>query len=187
MFEAARMGDSIRLQTLLNSGIPPNIKDWEQRTPLHDAAVIGNVKCVTALLHAGAFVNVLDVWGNTPLYDLVYNSYFDCTDPQIYTADDDEPILLQRLRCMDVMFSYGADPNMTKFIDNNTAPLHEAVECNQIEYVDRLLLANADPNKIDGRGRAPLQVALRYGNTMCVNRLLDSGASYHGIKASQSI
>ncbi|CAH8309866.1 unnamed protein product [Eruca vesicaria subsp. sativa] len=60
-------GDSDFLKRLLNNGIDPNSKDYDQRTPLHVASSEGLYLLAKQLVEAGANVLKKDRWGNTPL------------------------------------------------------------------------------------------------------------------------
>ncbi|KAF2545542.1 hypothetical protein F2Q70_00024098 [Brassica cretica] len=60
-------GDSDFLKRLLNNGIDPNSKDYDQRTPLHVASSEGLYLLARQLVEAGANVLKKDRWGNTPL------------------------------------------------------------------------------------------------------------------------
>ncbi|KAL3527435.1 hypothetical protein ACH5RR_012091 [Cinchona calisaya] len=60
-------GDSDLLRRLLDTGIDPNSRDYDQRTPLHVAASQGIYLMAKLLLDAGASVLLKDRWGNTPI------------------------------------------------------------------------------------------------------------------------
>lgn len=55
------------LQRLLASGVPVNIADFNQRTPLHLACAEGRTEAAGLLLSHGADVNCRDRWARTPL------------------------------------------------------------------------------------------------------------------------
>nr|XP_016467944.1 PREDICTED: potassium channel SKOR-like [Nicotiana tabacum] len=55
------------LRRLLDSGINPNSKNYDFRTPLHLAASEGLFPISVLLLEAGASVFAVDRWGRTPL------------------------------------------------------------------------------------------------------------------------
>ncbi|KAG5247268.1 Potassium channel SKOR family protein [Salix suchowensis] len=64
---AVARGDSDFLKRILSSGIDPNSKDYDHRTPLHVAASEGLYLMARLLIEAGASVFSKDRWGNTPL------------------------------------------------------------------------------------------------------------------------
>ncbi|OMO95506.1 hypothetical protein CCACVL1_05394 [Corchorus capsularis] len=64
---AVAKGDSDFIKRLLSSGIDPNSRDYDHRTPLHVAASEGLFLMAKLLIEAGASVFTKDRWGNTPL------------------------------------------------------------------------------------------------------------------------
>ncbi|XP_075112151.1 potassium channel SKOR-like isoform X2 [Nicotiana tabacum] len=65
--EAVAKRDLDYLRRLLDSGINPNSKNYDFRTPLHLAASEGLFPISVLLLKAGASVFAVDRWGRTPL------------------------------------------------------------------------------------------------------------------------
>ncbi|XP_075111803.1 potassium channel SKOR isoform X2 [Nicotiana tabacum] len=65
--EAVSKRDLDYLRRLLDSGINPNSKNYDFRTPLHLAASEGLFPISVLLLEAGASVFAVDRWGRTPL------------------------------------------------------------------------------------------------------------------------
>ncbi|XP_024014683.1 potassium channel GORK isoform X2 [Eutrema salsugineum] len=59
--------DSDFVKRLLSSGMDPNTKDYDHRTPLHVAASEGLYLMAKMLVEAGASVVAKDRWGNSPL------------------------------------------------------------------------------------------------------------------------
>lgn len=57
------------LKRILASGVNPNAKNYDYRTPLHIAASEGMYVAAKVLLEAGASVLSKDRWGNTPLHE----------------------------------------------------------------------------------------------------------------------
>lgn len=60
--------DVFSTRILIKAGANVNIRDRNQNTPLHDAAVSYTVQTMRLLLRAGAFVNAKNKDGNTPLH-----------------------------------------------------------------------------------------------------------------------
>lgn len=56
MHEAARRGEVVRLQQLIESGACVNSVTYDSITPLHEASLRGQTQCVKLLLDAGAQV-----------------------------------------------------------------------------------------------------------------------------------
>jgi ankyrin repeat protein len=68
LLEAAKNGDLIKVQTLLEKGANPKAKDNIGLTPLHYAADLGYVEIVELLLERGADPKAKDNIGLTPLH-----------------------------------------------------------------------------------------------------------------------
>lgn len=66
LFFSTSAGDLVAITALLESGIDPNFRDYEQRCPLHIAAGFGSLDVIQILLDHGADVNALDMRGRTP-------------------------------------------------------------------------------------------------------------------------
>ncbi|XP_047270912.1 potassium channel KOR1-like isoform X3 [Capsicum annuum] len=64
---AIAKGDSDLLQRLLSTGVDPNTKDYDQRTPLYVAATQGQYSMAKLFLGTGASVFSKDRWRNTPV------------------------------------------------------------------------------------------------------------------------
>ncbi|CAM8976872.1 unnamed protein product [Rhodiola kirilowii] len=64
---AVSKGDTDFVKRILSSGVDPNSKNYDHRTPLHVAASEGLYLMVKLLVEAGASVYLKDRWGNTPL------------------------------------------------------------------------------------------------------------------------
>ncbi|TRZ05708.1 hypothetical protein HGM15179_021399, partial [Zosterops borbonicus] len=54
--EAARRGEILQLQQLIESGACVNAVTYDSITPLHEASLRGQTQCVKLLLDAGAQV-----------------------------------------------------------------------------------------------------------------------------------
>ncbi|KAJ0396180.1 hypothetical protein ATCC90586_010525 [Pythium insidiosum] len=68
VFDAVRKNSTDRLQALLLSGTPPNVRDVGERgTPLHLACELGDIEAVMLLCEFGADLETRDENGNTPL------------------------------------------------------------------------------------------------------------------------
>jgi ankyrin repeat protein len=67
LVEAIQMGDLGRVERLVNSGVDVNAVDEFGRTPLHYAAMCGEVRATGMLLDAGAKTDIRDHNGRTPL------------------------------------------------------------------------------------------------------------------------
>ena len=70
LHEAASVGDLITLEDALKRGLNVNEPDvqWDSRTPLHVACLVGQKNCTYVLLKAGANPNCLTSSGRTPAH-----------------------------------------------------------------------------------------------------------------------
>jgi len=66
--EAAFVCDFVRARDLLAKGACPDVRDEDQRTPLHQAVLGNSVGLVGLLLEAGANIEAQDGHGYTPLH-----------------------------------------------------------------------------------------------------------------------
>jgi ankyrin repeat protein len=77
LLEAAKNGDLIKVQTLLEKGANPNAEDDAGLTPLHYAADLGYVEIVKLLLERGADPKAKDNKGSTPLHWAAFFGHVD--------------------------------------------------------------------------------------------------------------
>ena len=68
---AAKDGDLIEMRGLIARGLPPNSKDYQDRTALHVAARYKRLAAVQYLLELGVDTSLLDSWGRTALDDAI--------------------------------------------------------------------------------------------------------------------
>ena len=153
LLEAARNGDLIKVQTLLEKGANPNAKDDDGKTPLHNAVKEGHVEIVKLLLEHGANPNAQDDGGLTPLHSAAFHGY---------------------VEIVKLMLEHGANPNAKTILGHT--PLHIAVQEGYVEIVKLLLEHRADPNAKDNIGRTPLHYAAQEGCVDVVRILLERGA-----------
>jgi len=67
LFFVVAEGSVEKAKALLAARADPNMRDYEQRCPLHIAAGYGNLQMISVLIEHHAEVNVMDFWGQTPL------------------------------------------------------------------------------------------------------------------------
>jgi hypothetical protein len=65
--QSAKLGDAEAIESMLNSGFSPNVKNRSGRTALMEAASVGQGEIVKLLLQRGADTNAQDKDGRTAL------------------------------------------------------------------------------------------------------------------------
>ncbi|XP_068698694.1 tonsoku-like protein isoform X1 [Montipora foliosa] len=110
-------------------------------TPLHEAAIAGNLQRVEALLEKGADVNARDYCGWLPLHEACNHGH---------------------VEIVELLLKAGSDVN-----DQGgehcfgVTPLHDAAENGHLDVVKLLLKYGASINLKDGRGRTSLDATLQ--------------------------
>ncbi|XP_035222948.1 ankyrin repeat domain-containing protein 12-like [Stegodyphus dumicola] len=120
-----------------DSDLSPLLKRNERgETPLHLAAIKGDLHKVRKLLREGARVNAIDFAGWTPLHEACNYGWYDIVK---------------------LLIQFGADVNAPG-LDSDT-PLHDAVVNKHEKIVKFLLKYGADPLQKNAHRRTPLDVA----------------------------
>jgi ankyrin repeat protein len=139
---------------LLASGSKVNGKNSKpDNTPLHFAAINGNIEIVELLLNRGATVNAKHCFGITPLHNAVES---------------------KKMKIIDLLVSQGADVNA--YDSNGTTPMHLALENCSKEIINILLSRVANVNAKEKYGRTYIHIAAERGYSQIVNHLLKQGA-----------
>ncbi|KAM3841354.1 ankyrin repeat domain-containing protein 12 isoform 3-T3 [Vipera latastei] len=113
-----------------------NKRNERGETPLHTAAIRGDVKQVKELISLGANVNVKDFAGWTPLHEACNAGYYDVAK---------------------VLIAAGADVN-TQGLDDDT-PLHDSASSGHRKIVKLLLRHGGNPFQANKHGERPVDVA----------------------------
>jgi ankyrin repeat protein len=151
---ASGLGDLAYLrQNLRPANVNGKHEGWPGWTPLHYAAVGGQVKAVEFLLGQGADVDARGKSQDTPLYVAAENGHLEVAR-----------LLLDR----------GADVNAKD--DSNRTPLHNAAWGCKPEVARLLIDRGAAIEARDEWGRTPLSDAAEHGYISVVKLLLDKGA-----------
>lgn len=133
---------------LLTQGADPDLSNFIQETPLHQAADNSLLEIARALLSHSGNPNLKTALGETPLH--------------LATFRGDIQMVEELLKC-------GADPGLTN-THLSRSPLHYAVEYEHIECCLALLKYNADLHMEDAEGNTPESLA-----TERVTQLLSEG------------
>ncbi|HVC45749.1 MAG TPA: ankyrin repeat domain-containing protein [Terracidiphilus sp.] len=173
--------------------------DSNGNTPLHEAALHGNVEAAAALIAAGADVNAKDSYGPFTPGDLwkVFSSK-DHRDPVIllsshgpdakymkngYTPLDLAIFSVRHKPLVQLLVSKGAKVNAQAA--SGATPLFWAVMRDQKDDVNYLLAHGANVNLPDAYGDTILDCALRLQYGSLVKPLVEHGADVNALDQSQ--
>lgn len=146
MTNAVLENDINKVQELLDSGINPDIQDFDGWTPLMWAAQDNNVTMINLLIEAGADPNLQDYYEETALIQAVYQD---------------------NVEAINALITLGADPNMTD--STGYTPLMLASSYGTMESAKALLQSGADPNIEDSNN----YTAFLYAKKSSYNEIAD--------------
>jgi ankyrin repeat protein len=171
LLQAVREGDLCTVQKLLtkhrasktkligsSKRLNVNQQTEDGMSPLHQAALTGNIELLTLLLEHEALVDIKDIKGMRPLHYAAWQG-----------KEDHAALLLRQ----------GAAVN-EQALDGNT-PLHLACEHGHLAVVDQLLKEGADPSLENNHHRTPLDAACEFGRCSVVELLLTSAQCRQGL------
>lgn len=143
LVQAAFVCDFVKVRELLKSGANPNVRDDEQRTPLHQAVLGNSVGLIGLLLESGADLNAKDNQGFTALH---------------FAAQEFLPEIVR------ILVGRGADPNAVD--EDGNSVLHRAIFSGRgRDEIARFLLENgARPDGANHEGVTPRALAERLGS-----------------------
>ena len=152
-------------KTLRDHGAgPPNIRGYNDGTPLHSAAFYGHLQMIRVLLELKADVHARTDTGETPMHFL-FREWGRTVTP-IQTSQ-----LHNVSRCL---LEHGADVNARS--DDLFTPLHIAAEKGWVEVVRVLLEHGASVGVEDKEGRTPFQLASLDRHSNIIKLLSEYGA-----------
>ena len=138
------------IKFLLEKGNSVNAKDTKSQTPLHEAAIVGNIDLINLLLKAGANKLALDSDRNTPwLYAAVYG-HSHLYDSLLGISDIDSP-----------------------YDTNNNRYIHKVAELGKVEALRFLLSKGANQLLTNQSDETPLLLAVQRHHVDCVKELLN--------------
>lgn len=177
---AVELDQSTKLRQLLAEGWDPN--STTQYTPLHQAVLMERPHMISHLVAFGADLEAKDFMENTPLllalerqnWDAVYELVGHGASAKAVSARGSS-VLMEALRLDNRKLAFwalehGADVNAYVADANRATALMEAAHDDDLELVQRLLDAGADPNVQNQNGRT----ALDYADEQSVIDLLTS-------------
>lgn len=151
LFMALKHPEAVKV--LLNAKATVNaVAEYDDKTPLHQAAQHGFAETVKLLLAAGAIVNKKNGDGWTPLFSAARYGHTDV---------------------MKLLLDAGAEVNVVNMHDQT--PLHVATWSGKADAVKLLLEHHASVNVVDDSGSTPLITAAQE-NAEMVKLLLDAKA-----------
>ena len=140
---AAFVCDFLRVRDLLARGVSPDVRDEDQRTPLHQAVLGNSVGLVGLLIESGADVNARDDQGFTPLH---------------FAAQEHAPEIAR------ILVGKGADVNARDEDGNSVLWRAVAAARGRDEIVRFLLESGARDDLANCEGVTPRELALRLGS-----------------------
>ncbi|EWC43892.1 hypothetical protein DRE_01244 [Drechslerella stenobrocha 248] len=177
-------------EALCAGGVAVDTQDRYGRTPLHVAAMKGDIASMEILLKHGAYLNAKDNRDRTPLFRTVKrHNYKAC---EFLVAKGADPDIMTRHQQTALYRAIRSGKRGIKFIklllakrENNPVTLGQAhksgwteLHCayGSAEITKILLAAGADPNIKNIYGTNPLFIAAEAGTKEVVELLLDAGA-----------
>lgn len=119
-------------------------------TPIHAAAIEGNVERVLQMIDNGWDVNTVSpVRGDTPIFAALQHKHFDVAN---------------------ALLDHGADVNFAGV--GKSTPLHHAALVNNTEIIARMMKMGADPTRVDDARHLPLHYAVERANLEASKLLL---------------
>ena len=185
--EAVKAGDGDTVRSLLADGVAVDSREPDGTTALHWAAHQNHEEIARLLLVSGATVDAVNRYDVTPLALAALNGSAGMierlleagADPNRPNPEGETPLMTtartgNRL-ALTVLLEHGADVDAIEAWRGQTA-LMWAVAQNQVDAVDVLLRAGADPNTRSTGGFTPILFAAREGYSNVIDTLVRAGA-----------
>jgi ankyrin repeat protein len=187
LIEAAKTGDTHKIEQLLQQGAVADSSDEKNWTALGWAAMRGHARVVQLLISAGADPNrIADPAGTTPLAAASFAGQDAVVElllvhgarPNTRTTRGSTPLTAASahgdLTIVRQLVEHGADVNARG--PGGGSPLLLAIQEGHLEIAKYLLNHKADPNLQSDSGLTPLMQAAGGGDYGAVKLLLDHGA-----------
>lgn len=195
------MEELLVLSSVCFEPFPGNAKPGDRNdrgyTPLHDAAMRGDVARVQALLASGADINIAirskevfsSEWGATPLHLAARNDQREVVEllvragANVKAVDDRGATALHYAAAHPavetLLLSKGASAD-ARDVFGRTA-LHWAANLAAAEGIEALAGNGADATAADRSGATPLHLAAANGDALAVARLINNGAKVNPV------
>jgi len=134
----------------------PNVRGYNEATPLHSAALYGDLEMVQVLLEYKADVNARHVYGETPLHFVSGGPF-----PGIPNVN----VLLSKIARL--LLEHNADINALG--DDHSTPLHAVAQSGRLEVVRVLLEHVVNLGAEDNNSKTSFQVMSEYVNAHNAN------------------
>ncbi|XP_021194831.3 serine/threonine-protein phosphatase 6 regulatory ankyrin repeat subunit C isoform X2 [Helicoverpa armigera] len=198
LHKAVLEGWETGVRIAIENGADITARDNKHETPIHSAAIIGNVEILNHIISAAADHNIIDATnsqGETALVKAVVNGHLECVKKLLEEGAD----ITKTLRNQNNLFHIAAEKGYQevlrvlldhdytvtrKIINNLTAddkkgygPIHFAVQNNHLECVRTLLAHNANiglKTIEEHKGSTPLHIAARYNRVEIAKLLIDN-------------
>uniref|UniRef100_A0A672TJH3 Ankyrin repeat and SOCS box containing 13 n=1 Tax=Strigops habroptila TaxID=2489341 RepID=A0A672TJH3_STRHB len=202
--EAARRGEILQLQQLIESGACVNAVTYDSITPLHEASLRGQTQCVKLLLAAGAQVDARNIDGSTPLCDACASGSIECVkvllshgakvNPPLYTASPLHEACMNDVSLSSEKSSWsGLERDLIHPGQDQYNHLHEqqGIQCKPLnsgssECVQLLIDVGANLEAHDCHFGTPLHVACAREHLDCAKLLLKAGANVNAAKLHET-
>lgn len=170
-----------------------NLRDADNKTPLHLATYNRTSECVKLLINNGANVDALTRFQSTPLHYASFVGSIKCAQILLeHGADIDakeswgqSPLMIAvkqgKLEFVKFLLAQGADLESVDHLDRQTA-LHVSCCGRDLEIVHCLLDAGCIVNPLDENNCTPLDLAIRRNFKEAVFLLLNHGARNDNIQ-----
>lgn len=188
LHEAARSGDIERLASLLEQDSAlVDARNEERHTPLHSAAMAGQIDAVMFLLEHGADPDARNTADQSPLLYAAYMNHADIVSALIESGAPFDYRDTRNLSPLLFAARQGSAEVVRLLVEKGAAfdepgfrgrtPLHLAAMNGHANIVEFLADTGADPGKIDDDGLTPLGLALARGHAGAAETMLASGTA----------
>mmetsp|Transcript_120854 Transcript_120854/g.188812 ORF Transcript_120854/g.188812 Transcript_120854/m.188812 type:complete len:467 (+) Transcript_120854:62-1462(+) len=157
LFFAVADGSVEMVKALLLAGVHPDVRDYEQRCPLHVAAGLGkSIGCVQALIDHRADVNAVDCWGQTPLAQAARGGHPLIEKLLEKSGAKQQKINLQKQALQEKWEVNRSDVQVGKELSRTLKSVVHRATWNGIDVVAKFALARSDGAALSGEAEEEL-------------------------------